>query len=293
MKDLASRVAVAAVGIPAVLALLYVGGWALGLPVALFAAVGASEVYRFADTQGTHPLGWLGVPAAALVALTPVLHPDYADAAPIMMAVLLTLGVLTLTLALWSRGPKGRPLAAVSVTIFGAAYAGLPLAFVLLLHALPTRMAWGPVDASPWVGAMVVALPLACTWVGDAAAYFLGTAWGRAKLFPTVSPHKSWVGAWAGVSGAAAAGVGWYFAVRGALPGLPIDGWAAFAGVGALLGVGAILGDLAESLLKREAGVKDSGRLLPGHGGALDRLDALTYTFPLAYLVLRVAEALA
>lgn len=292
MKDLASRVAVAVVGIPAVLALLYVGGWALGLFLAAFAALGAGEVYRFAQTQGTRPLSRLGIPAAALVALAPVLHTDYADAAPVMMAVLLALGVLTLTLALWSRGPKGRPLAVVSVTVFGAAYAGLPLSFALLLHALPTRMGWGPVDASPWVGAMVVALPLAATWVGDAAAYFLGTAWGRSKLFPTISPNKSWVGAWAGVVGAAVAGLGWYLLVRDALPGLPIDGWAAFAGVGALLGVGAILGDLAESLLKREAGVKDSGRLLRGHGGVLDRLDALTYTFPLAYLVLRVAEAL-
>jgi phosphatidate cytidylyltransferase len=292
VKDLASRVAVAAVGIPAVLALLYVGGWALGLFLAAFAALGAGEVYRFAETHGTRPMSWLGMPAAALVAVTPVLHTDYADAAPVMMAVLLVLGGLTLTLALWSRGPRGHPLAVVSMTVFGAAYSGLPLSFVLLLHALPMRMGWGPVQPSPWIGAMVVALPLAATWVGDAAAYFLGTAWGRAKLFPAVSPHKSWVGAWAGVAGAAAAGVGWYFVVRDALPGLPLDGWATFAGVGALLGVGAILGDLAESLLKREAGVKDSGRLLRGHGGVLDRLDALTYTFPMAYLVLRLAEAL-
>lgn len=292
MKDLASRVVVAAVGIPAVLALLYVGGWALGLFLAAFATLGAGEVYRFAETHGTRPLSWLGMPAAALIAFTPVLHPDYVDAAPVVMAVLLVLGVLTLTLALWWRGPEGRPLAVVSVTIFGAAYAGLPLAFAILLHALPARMAWGPVEASPWIGAMVVALPLAATWVGDAAAYFFGTAWGRSKLFPAISPNKSWVGAWAGITGAAVAGVGWYLMVRGALPGLPIDGWAAFGGVGALLGVGAILGDLAESLLKREAGVKDSGRLLRGHGGVLDRLDALTYTFPLAYLVLRVAEAL-
>ncbi len=204
MKDLASRVAVAAVGIPAVLALLYVGGWALGPPRwPLFAARRAPARSIASRTRrGRGRLaGWAYRPAA-LVALAPVLHPDYADAAPVMMAVLLALGVLDAHR--WPsgrRGPKGRPLAAVSVTVFGAAYAGLPLAFVLLLHALPTRMAWGPVDASPWVGAMVVALPLARTWVGDAAAYFLGTAWGRAKLFPTVSPNKSWVGAWAGVVG--------------------------------------------------------------------------------------------
>lgn len=293
MKDLGSRVAVAVVGIPAVVGLLYLGGWYLGAFLAVFAFLGAGEVYRLAETQGIRALSWLGMPVAAAVPLVSVGRTDYARAAPLLLGLLLGLGVAALTLALWVRGPKGRPLPAVSVTVAGAAYAGVPLAFAVLLHDLPARMAWGTVAGSPWLGTLVVALPLAATWVGDAAAYFFGTAWGRAKLFPSVSPKKSWVGAWAAVGGAALAGIAWYFACREALPGLPLDGWPAFAATGAVLGVGAILGDLAESLLKREAGMKDSGKLLRGHGGVLDRLDALTYTLPIAYVVLRVAEAVA
>ena len=292
MKDLGSRIAVAVVGIPAVVGLLWLGGWYLGAFLAAFAFLGAGEVYRMAETQGTRPITWLGMPVAAAVPLVAVVRTDYATAAPLLLGLLLGLGIAALTLALWVRGPKGRPLASVSVTVLGSAYAGLPLAFALLLYDLPTRMGWGRVTGSPWLGAMAVALPLAATWVGDAAAYFLGTAWGRAKLFPSVSPKKSWVGAWAGIAGAALAAVAWYFVCRDTLPGLPVEGWPAFAATGAALGVGAILGDLAESLLKREAGMKDSGKLLRGHGGVLDRLDALTFTFPLAYLVLRVAEAL-
>lgn len=293
MKDLGPRVAVAVVGVPAVFGLLYAGGWVLGIPLAVFAMLGAGEVYRFAEARGVRAFSWLGMPMAAAVTLVPVVHTDYPEASPVLLAMLVGLGIASLTLALWLRGPERHPLGAVAVTVFGAAYAGLPLATALLLHALPGRMAWGALSASPWVGAMAVALPLAATWVGDAAAYFLGTAFGRAKLFPSVSPKKSWVGAWAGVGGAALAAMGWYLVVREALPGLPIEGLAPIAAVGALLGVGAIVGDLAESLLKREAGMKDSGRLLPGHGGVLDRLDALTYTFPLAYIVLRLAEVVA
>lgn len=292
MKDLGSRVAVAAVGVPGVIGLLWLGGWYLGAFLAAFAFLGAGEAYRLAETQGIRPLSWLGMPVAAALPLVAVVRTDYATAAPLLLGLLTGLGVAALTLALWLRGPEGRPLPAVSVTVVGSAYAGLPLAFALLLYDLPTRWAWGPVTGSPWLGTMAVALPLAATWVGDGAAYFFGTAWGRSKLFPSVSPKKSWVGAWAGVVGAAVAGTAWYFACRSTLPGMPFDGWVAFAATGALLGVGAILGDLAESLLKREAGVKDSGKLLRGHGGVLDRLDALTYTFPIAYVVLSVAEAL-
>lgn len=293
MKDLGPRLAVAVVGVPAVLGLLYVGGWVLAVPLAVFATLGAGEAYRFAEVHGTRPLSWLGMPTAAALTLAPVLRSDYAEAAPWLLGILVALAWLALTAALWFRGPKGKPLGAVAVTVFGAGYAGLPLAAVVLLHALPTRMGWGSIDPSPWLGGMVVALPLATTWVGDAAAYFLGTAFGRARLFPSVSPGKSWVGAWAGIGGSALAAVAWYAVVRDFLPGMPVDGFGTVAVVGAVLGVGAILGDLAESLLKREAGMKDSGRLLPGHGGILDRLDALTYTIPLTYLVLRLAEALA
>jgi len=108
-----------------------------------------------------------------------------------------------------------------------------------------------------------------------------------------VSPKKSWVGAWAGVLGSATAAVAWFLLVRSVLPSIPLRNIGVVVVGGALLGVGAIVGDLAESLLKREAGVKDSGSLFPGHGGVLDRLDALAVTLPLAYLLLMAAEVFA
>jgi phosphatidate cytidylyltransferase len=129
----------------------------------------------------------------------------------------------------------------------------------------------------------VVVLPLAVTWIGDAAAYFAGSAWGRRKLAPTISPKKTWVGLWAELVASALAGVAWMSVTRSALPGAPVPGPAVAAIVGALLGLAAVLGDLVESLFKREAGVKDSGTFFPGHGGVLDRIDALIFTLPLAY----------
>ncbi|GMV04723.1 MAG: hypothetical protein AMXMBFR53_10030 [Gemmatimonadota bacterium] len=290
MSDLGPRVAVAVVGIPAVLGLLYLGGWALGVPLAVAAAVGAGEVFRFAECRGVRPLGWLGMAAAAAVVVAAVALPDFVRLAPWLLGGLLGFLLVTLTLALWVRGPKGGPLPAVAVTLMAVVYVGLPAATLVLLHALPTGQGWGRVQPSPWEGALVVALPLAATWIGDSAAYFAGTVWGKSRLFPSVSPGKSWVGAWAGVLGAAAAGAAWWLLVRDALPGLPVRSATAAALVGAALGVGAILGDLVESLLKREAGVKDSGHVFPGHGGMLDRLDALIFTFPMAYALLWLLE---
>ncbi|HKJ01392.1 MAG TPA: phosphatidate cytidylyltransferase, partial [Longimicrobiales bacterium] len=265
-------------------------GWVLGVPLAVLAALGAGEVYRFARTKGVRPFRWAGMATAGCMVLAAVVRPDFPALAPWVLGLVAGLAVACLKLALVTRGPKGSPLADVSVTVFGAVYAGLPVAFVALLHAMPTRMDWGELRPSPWMGLMVVALPLAATWIGDAAAYFAGSAWGRKKLFPSVSPGKSWVGAWAGTLGAAAAGAGWFLVAHGVLPGVPLGSVGAAAAVGAVLGVAAIVGDLVESLLKREAGVKDSGRLFPGHGGVLDRLDALIFTLPTAYVLLWAAE---
>ena len=120
-------------------------------------------------------------------------------------------------------------------------------------------------------------------WVADSAAYFAGHRWGRRKLAPTVSPGKTWEGA-AGAAVAVAVyhGLIWNFGFSQHMPNLAIPA----AVLVAVLFPLSIIGDLFESWIKRQAGVKDSGRLLPGHGGVLDRIDALTSTLPLAALVL-------
>jgi phosphatidate cytidylyltransferase len=162
---------------------------------------------------------------------------------------------------------------------------------VPLLHAFPFLNGWAGPDASPWAGVAMVALPLTATWVGDATAFFAGSAWGKRRLAPAISPKKSWEGAIAGVLGAGAGAAIWYVIVQGVLPDAPISILSA-ALVGATLGVAAIVGDLVESMLKRDAGVKDSGTLLPGHGGVLDRIDAIIFSLPVSYLLLRILEVI-
>ena len=147
------------------------------------------------------------------------------------------------------------------------------------LVLLPAWVAVSQLQANP---AALLAL-LGVVWLADSAAYFAGRVWGRTKLAPRISPGKTWEGVAGAVTAVAvyyvvlyffSAAREWFGVVRGA---------ALFAGVVAL----SIIGDLFESWAKRGAGVKDSGRLLPGHGGVLDRIDGLVAALPLAGLVLR------
>lgn len=155
-----------------------------------------------------------------------------------------------------------------------------PLLLILTgwLLIVPTWLALLRLQAWPWLLLAV----LGVVWIADSAAYFAGRTWGRRKLAPLISPGKTWEG----VAGAAVAvavyhALVWYFGFRSVT--LEI-GVAAALLVACLLPL-SILGDLFESWIKRQAGVKDSGTLLPGHGGVLDRIDALTSTLPLAALV--------
>ena len=300
MSELAKRWAVAGVAIPVVLALLYLGGWPLALPVAGLAAFGAREVYGFASKGGVAPLAGFGAVLSAALVLLAAWRPTFSAFAPPALALTGMGAAVALVVALKVRGPAGKPLEAVAVTLFGAMYTGLALAFVPLIHALPD--AWNVQGASAdaagaWDGPLLVALPLAATWLGDALALFAGSAWGHGGLAPTISPKKSWVGLWAGLAGAGLAALVWYFVAAAVMTDLPMERLAAApavaAAIGVVLGVAAVLGDLVESLLKRQAGVKDSGALFPGHGGMLDRLDALAFTLPAGYVALVVVASLA
>jgi len=286
MSQMGRRVGVAVVGIPTILALAYLGGWFFALPLAAFSAWAAHECYRLVTHADVVPLGWLGSATSAGFVLLAAWRPDYSDFAPAALMLIITSTGVTLLAAMFLRGPGQSALSATAITLFGALYAGLPLSFAPLLQALPGVEGWAGGGSSAWAGLFVVALPLVTTWVGDAAALFAGTAWGKRKLAPTISPNKSWVGFWAGVTGASGTTVLWMLAAQSRLPGLDLGGWPLFALVGAVLGVAGVVGDLAESLLKRDAGVKDSGTFFPGHGGVLDRIDSLVFAVPLAYLAL-------
>lgn len=267
-SELGRRVAVAILGIPIVLAALWVGGWALGALVAAVAVIATTELYGLARARGVQPFPVTGAAASGAIVLLATRYPTPAQASAPVLAVLVAVTLGTLGASVWLRWPGGEPLAAVAITLLGPAYVGGTLAFAVFLRSLP--------------GIGFVLLPLVVVWVGDSAAYFAGRAWGRTKLFPAASPGKTVVGGVAGLIGSAVAGA----AVAAlALENVPGPGLSVLAGalIGALLGVAAPIGDVAESVLKREAGVKDSGKILPGHGGFLDRIDALLFALPLTY----------
>ncbi|HYJ79466.1 MAG TPA: phosphatidate cytidylyltransferase [Longimicrobiaceae bacterium] len=278
-SETATRTAVAAVGIPVSVAVMYLGGWALAALLALCAVLAARELFRMAELKrafALHPVGLAG--AAALIAAA-ALDPVRALENPALGAALVAVVLAALSAAIWMRGVAGEPLLSVSVTVFGAVYTAL-LAFALFLRHLPG------VD-DPLHGTALLLFPVVLTWLSDTFAYSAGRMWGKRKLIPRVSPGKTVAGAVGAVVGTPLAAVG-YALLLARFP-VYTMGIGEAAAFGLLVSLAAQVGDLAESLFKRDVGVKDSGRLLPGHGGALDRFDSLFFTLPLGYFFLRVA----
>jgi phosphatidate cytidylyltransferase len=280
--------AVAAVGIPLAAALVYFGGWALTAALVLFGAVAAWEYFRLASARGLEVFPWIGVPATAALLLSTGWFRAYQTFAPWAFGITLVVLLVTLISAIWLRWPEGHPLADAAATVAGPLYIGGCLAFAVFLRHLPETAAAPSSTLSP-LGPILLAFPVVITWIGDSAAYFVGKRFGRRKLLPAVSPGKTVEG---GVASIVAS------MVAGALAGWLVLGFDPRIAVSILLGAvmglflagGAQVGDLAESVLKREAGVKDSGGIFPGHGGVLDRFDALLLNLPLAYVLLRLVE---
>jgi phosphatidate cytidylyltransferase len=233
-------------------------------------------VYRLARAGGVEPLDVLGIPIAAAIPLYAVLDRMGVIQSPAALAAVVFLAVAGA--ALWARGVGGRPLESIAVTATGAVYASGMLTFAYLLRHHRFVV-------TPAAGTALVLYPVILTWVSDTGAYFTGRAFGKTKLMPAVSPGKTRAGAVGALVVTLVVSMVYNAMVLRPVAQLALAPWTA-AIFGVVISAVGQVGDLAESMLKREAGVKDSSRILPGHGGILDRLDSLYFVLPVAYLIL-------
>ncbi len=244
--------------LPVLLFLILRGGWAFSLTIALALSLGALEyarMFRGRDLRPAQPILIAGVASLAIArqafgfAFTPLLLAGWC------------LLSLTWHLVDYERG-AGRSATDFNVTLAGIVYLGWVGAYLISLRNLPGGEWW-------------VLLTLPSVWLADSAAYFVGKARGRHKFTPRLSPNKTWEGYLAGVLTAVLAGAGlaWLWMT---VPAEPPEGLSLAIGVviGAAVGILSPLGDLGISMLKRELNVKDTGGILPGHGGILDRMDS-------------------
>jgi phosphatidate cytidylyltransferase len=292
-SNLLQRIAVAAVAIPAILAVLYVGGWPLALLLAFLGVIGTWEMFELARRQGIRPLAVPGLLGAAAIPLAGYMVLERSVngvtclycGKPLdpLLAPLAALWLMSVFgVALRIRSPQDRPLAAIGVTILAPLYASGLLSMLYVLR-------YGPVAAlrSPG-GLWFAAAPLVITWIGDTAAMAAGTLIGGPKLAPVLSPNKTWAGAVAGTVAAVATAV--------VLGNIPLRGFSPpmtapeLVALGLVVSLAGQVGDVGESLLKREVGVKDSSALIPGHGGVLDRLDSLYFAIPATALLYTVLQ---
>ena len=257
-----ARFASASVLLPLLLLLTWAGSFWFTLLVTAAALLGLLEFYHLARGRGARPAVMVGLSwTAALVIAGAAYGAQGAGSA--LGAGLLVSGGLVLV-----RRKRHSALADWAFTVAGALYLG-----ITLLHAPLLRQGE---DGFAWV--MVV---LAGTFAADTGAYATGRILGRQRMAPRISPGKTWEGTVGGLVAATAVTT-----VVVAAQGLPVAVWLA-AVLGGSIGFLSVLGDLAESLLKRAARAKEAGRLIPGHGGVLDRLDSLVFTVVLVYYFAR------
>jgi phosphatidate cytidylyltransferase len=267
---LRDRARSAAILVPPLLAALWLGGGWILLVVGAATAIGAWEAFRLLTAAGHSSMPALGIVLAVVIALG-----DSVKVLPGGSGLLLAaLGVVLVGVGALTRLDPREGIAVFATTVFGALYVGL-LGFVARLassDAFVDRNAilgWlGPERA--WILALVLVV-----WAYDTAAYFTGRRFGRRPFMQHISPSKTMEGVAGGVTAAVVVGAVLFLAF-----GRPVLAGAIF---GLIVGAAAQAGDLAESMLKRAAGAKESSRLIPGHGGLLDRVDSFLFAAPVAY----------
>lgn len=260
------RVLVIVVLLPIFLPLIILGGYYFAAAIVLITALAAWEYIKVMRTSSYQPSPWIVLPF--VIALNLGRAWNNFESAPALLS-LAFLAAMTVHLIAFE---KGRDLAAtdMGVTLGGVLYLGWIGAYLISLRNLPNGAFW-------------LMLCLLTVWLADSGAYFIGKRWGRHSLSPRLSPKKTWEGFWAGMAGGIVGGtlLGWGLGVWAG----PQSGITPLVGLvlGVALSILTPLGDLGESMIKRQAGVKDSSNLLPGHGGVLDRIDSWLWAGVISY----------
>ena len=268
----------------AVLLLVVVGAllwskWSAGVLFAVIMLGGLVEFYRLCRKKGVEPMSSVGVATSlAIFGLAFAVFLQWGTPATdltgriVLGALLYTMLIVPTAFVceLWRKSPT--PIANIATTFMGIIYVALPMAMVLFIPQLLV---------GKWSGLAMLAF-IGIIWVNDIFAYLVGVTLGKHRLCERISPKKSWEGFFGGLIGAVGAAV-----LFGHLFGGNLLIW---GGLGLVTALAGVAGDLVESLMKREVDVKDSGKMMPGHGGFLDRFDALYLAVPFALFYLIVTS---
>lgn len=248
--------------------------WSTTLVMIIAGMIGLYELYASFRQRGHTPFTRFGFGfAACIIAATWY----QTSSGHLLVEAVLAFGMITSLIVALLRAHEEQVLTSWGLTMSGVLYVIYLLSYIIPMRAITTPLHPGVLSAWIAPGVAWIVLTLATTWLGDAFAYFSGRSFGKHLLAPHISPKKTWEGSVGGLLGAVATGIGCV-----PLLGLPIPLWGG-AVIGIIAGIIGPLGDLAESQIKRQLGVKDVGSILPGHGGMLDRIDSILFMLPIVY----------
>ncbi len=255
---LSHRILTAVVGLPLLTAIIWFGEPWFTILIAVMAALGSWELYRMARHSKIQPIIYFGIAWVLLLVISP--HCPY----PLTTPFLITSAIVISLIWLLFRSPREQAFTNWAWTMAGILYIGWMLSYWVELRNLES-------------GKALVFWAMFTTFANDTGAFLVGRAWGRHALAPSISAGKTWEGAIGGLVASVAASL-----IISLIFPLPFNYWQV-ALLGCAISLFAQFGDLVESLIKRNTGVKDAGKLMPGHGGILDRLDSLIFTGVVVY----------
>ena len=259
------RILTAVVGLPLLIAIIWFGEPWFTILIAAMSALAGWEFYRMAGGLRVQPITYFGIAWILLLIVSP--HCPY----PPTLPFLITSAIVVSLIWLLFRRPSDQAFPNWAWTMAGILYIGWMLSYWVQLRGLED-------------GRELVFLAMFTTFASDTSAFFIGRTWGKHALVPAISSGKTWEGAIGGLLSSIAASL-----IISVIFTLPFSYWQ-IALVGLIISVFAQLGDLVESLLKRNTGVKDASKLIPGHGGILDRLDSLIFTGVIVYYFVELAK---